>query len=414
MATTELTERAPTAGIPGARWALTVALGVLILLSVSTGLSPARAADEDLAGDRLARATMLALPSTYRVDVTLRIPRIRTRSGLVLEVPRGDALSERGTATAVSPGGWLVSATHLVAPSARTMARIGYQQWQRAQGVTIGDAEARRWVEDSGAVAVGGRVLSLRVTQSEARGERHDPRHWTATVRRTATGADLSLLRIRAPEAPALALVDDLTAGTPVVSLGFGRADAWDDPSRPEGFPAVRHGRIERSGMLADPPRAATVVSMDVQHGDSGGPVVDDLGHLRGIVVLRGEGGGIMEQAGAVRALLAAQGIENDEGAVGSLYRRALARLWALDTADARTDLQRVRDLYPDHPAVEGQLARAADMSGAHYRLSGPARRRGVLLGVGILALLVATALALRLVWLSGGAEHRHPDGLRR
>jgi hypothetical protein len=382
---------------------------VLVLCVVGlVGAPAANAADEDLAGDPMARAAMLALPSIYRVDVTLSIPAVRTSAGEVIEVPHGGVVAERGTATAVAPGGWLVSAAHVVDPNPQTLARIGYQRWQTAQGVAVNDVDARRWVIESGAEAVGARVLAVRVTQADPGTGLRSPARWTGLVERTAGDADLSLVRIRAPGAPALAMEDTVSLGTPVVTIGFGRHDAWDEPGRPAAQPAVRRGELERTGALANPRRAATVVSTDIQGGDSGGPAVDADGRVRGIVVLRGEGGGIIEQVGAVRRLLDAEGQDPEEGRAGAAYRRALESLWALDVTTAERELAVVRRTFPEHTLAQTQALRAAGLADGSYVIEAGARHRSLLVGVAALALLLSLACAARLAWLSA-ADRRRP-----
>lgn len=382
-------------------------LGLLCALSALLGLGAAGAlaADEDLAGDPLARGAAVALPSVYRVDVTLRIPRVRTARGEVIEVPHGDAIAERGTATAVAPDGVLVSAAHLVDPSPTTMARIGYQRWQVGQGVTVSDIDARQWVAESGAAAVGGRVLGIRVTQADPGTGLIAPRRWTGRLLRTAPYADLSLLRIDAPGAPALTLTDVVSLGTPIVTIGFGRDLADEDAARPTGRPALRRGRLEQTGLLADPRRTATVVSTDTQRGDSGGPAVDGDGTVRGIVVLRGEGGGIIEQVGPVRRLLEEAGIEAGEGETGRRWRAALQHLWALDLDTAEGDLAAVRSSFPDHTLARAQTLRAAGLADADYRIAGEGRAQSLLFGIGIVSLILALACAARLSWLSSGSR---------
>ncbi|MEQ9335573.1 MAG: serine protease [Miltoncostaeaceae bacterium] len=378
-------------------------LGLLCALVAPLGLGAAGALGpgEDLAGDPLSRGATVALPSVYRVDVTLRIPRVRTARGQVLDVPHGDAIAERGTATAVAPDGVLVSAAHLVDPSPTAMARIGYQRWQAGQGVTVSDIEAREWVAEASAVSVGGRVLAIRVTQADPGTGLPDPRRWTGRLVRTASYADLSLLRIDAPGAPALELTDVVSLGTPIVTIGYGRGEEAGEADRPSGRPALRRGRLEQTGLLADPRRTATVVSTATQRGDSGGPAVDGDGTVRGIVVLRGEGGGIIEQVGPVRRLLEESGIEAGEGETGRLWRAALRHLWSLDLDTARSDLAAVQSAFPDHTLARAQTLRAAGLAGADYRLAGEGRWRSLAFGIGILSLILALACAARLSWLS-------------
>ena len=53
---------------------------------------------------------------------------------------------EVGTAFAVAPGGWLVSAAHVAAPDARRLAALSYQSRQRARGRQISEKAATDWV----------------------------------------------------------------------------------------------------------------------------------------------------------------------------------------------------------------------------------------------------------------------------
>ena len=376
-------------------------LVVLAALAMAAGAAPAAGADEDLAGDPLARGAMLALPSIYRVEVTLRVPEVRTAAGELIAVPHGGVLTEHGTATAVAPDGWLVAAAHVVDPNPRTLARLGYQAWQRGQGVEVGDADAGAWVDDAGARAVGGRVLEVRVSQADPGTGLPEPRRWAGAVAATAGDADLSLVRIRAPGAPALELDDAVTLGTPVLTIGFGRGSAWDDPGRPPARPALRAGTLRQSGLLSGPRRPATVVDTDVRAGDSGGPAIDSEGRVRGIVVLRGEGGGIMEQVAAVRRLLDDAGLRNAEGAAGRRYRSAMRRLWRLDVAGAERDLAAVRRIFPHHTLAEAQGVRAAGLARAGYAVTGGGRRHEFLVALAIVSLVLAGACAARLAWLA-------------
>lgn len=399
--------RAPARGYPvrvAARTPFTLAL-IVAVAALLVAARPAPAAP-DLAGDPLARATLLALPSVYRVDVTLRIPAIRTSNGQRIGLGHGGTVAERGTATAVAPDGWLVTAAHLVDPDPRTLARIGYQRWQAAQGVAVSDADAHAWAIDAGAKAVGARVLGIRVSQADPGTGFFETRRWTGVVERTAANADLSLIRIGAPGAPALPLEDAVSLGTPVVTIGYGRGSAWDKPNRSEGEPAVRRGRLERTGILSGPRRKATVVSTDIQRGDSGGPAVDAGGNVRGIVVLRGEGGGIIEQAAAVRRLLEEEGLDSRPGPAGTAYRRGMAAMWRLDLPAAQRQFAATLQTFPDHTLAHTEAMRVADLAVARYTLTSE-RRRNLLLAVGILAALAGLACAARLAWLSGAGVDR-------
>ena len=121
--------------------------------------------------------------------------------------------------------------------------------------------------------------------------------------------------------------------------------------------------------------------------------------------MLRGEGGGIIEQVGAVRRLLEAEGQDPGEGPAGAAYRRALESLWALDVTTAERELAVVRRTFPEHTLAQAQALRAAGLADGAYVIEGGARHRSLLVGVAALALLLSLACAARLAWLSAAAR---------
>ena len=91
---------------------------------------------------------LLALPSVYRVKTTIRVNAIRLGDGRVLRCPpRGREIQEVGTAVAVTPDGWLVTAAHVADPEKGTIARLAYQTREAFAGRPHADEQAaREWV----------------------------------------------------------------------------------------------------------------------------------------------------------------------------------------------------------------------------------------------------------------------------
>ena len=107
-------------------------------------------------------------------------------------------------------------------------------------------------------------------------------------------GADVALIHIGAPGAPGA------RAGRGRQPRDAGRrrsasaAGAFGDPARGELEPVVRRGTLGRSGTLSHndarggrPTRDVIVLNVPVEGGDSGAPVVDAHGPVRGMVILR-------------------------------------------------------------------------------------------------------------------------------
>lgn len=367
-----------------------------IALALALAGAAAGAPPDDLSDDPLDRGALLALPSVYRVDVTLRVDALRTGDGRRVDLPpAAREIEERGTAFAVAPGGWLVTAAHVAAPDAGTIARLAYQARLALRGQAHSDAVAGRWVRDNEARPVGARLTELRVVQADA-GEgaagalSYAPRRIVRSDR-----ADLALLRIDAPGAPALALAESSSIGTAVASLGFGREGAFAEPRRGALEPAVRRGELARTGDLepgTPEQREAIEVTVPLQSGDSGGPVIDADGNARGVAIIRTRAGGIAEKATEVRQLLEQAGVEPAPGGSAERFRAAMASYWALDLPAARRGFAGTLAAYPDHTLAALQERRAGELAAAGFTLEGRRRPQGFLLALGALAVVAALA----------------------
>ena len=381
-----------------------LAAATLAVLVAAAGASAAP--PDDLSADALDRGTLLALPSIYRVDVTFRVPALRTKDGRRIAIPPGQRdIRERGTAFAVAPGGWLVTAGHVAAPDDETLARLAHQNRLANRGRPHPDAAAARWVSENGARPAGASVVRLVVSQADAGQGAAGSRTYMPTPVATSGRADLALLHIDAPGAPALALDESASIGTPVATLGFGTGGAFAEPARGELEPAVRRGALARTGLLEeDTPdqRQAILMTVPVQAGDSGGPVIDSGGNARGVAVIRTEEGGIAERATEVRQLLERAGVEPATGRAARLFRGAMAEFWDLDLAGARRGLAATLAAFPDHTLAEREEARARELAAAEFDLVGERRRQGFLLALGALAAVAAVTCGLGLARLRG------------
>lgn len=375
--------------------------------------SPAAAAlPSDLSADPLDRGALLALPSVFRVDVTIRLDGLRLSDGTRRALrPEAREMAETGTAVAVAPGGWLVTAGHVAAPDDATIARLAYQSDRAARGLDHGDeAAAAAWVSDTGAVPIRPRTTVV-VSQARA-GEENAPRPVPVLAVAGSDESDLALIRIAAGAAPALSLDDSASSGTPVVAIGFGTGSALDtpepEPARALGEPAVRRGAISRIGTLEDetPPRRALAISVPVVQGDSGGPVVDRDGAVRGIVTRTSPHGGIAELSTEVRLLLTDHGVTPGTGASADRFRAAMGAFWALDFPAAEQGFIATEGAFGRHALARSERARAVALEQGDFALAGHARHDG-LLALGILAATAALACGAGLVIpaLGGGGR---------
>ncbi|MFN8110997.1 MAG: hypothetical protein U0Y82_14320 [Thermoleophilia bacterium] len=100
-------------------------LTVLACAAIGACAGPAGAAPLLFTTDPVLRGGVLALPAVYRVQATFVIPALRLGNGQILRVPTSVRTQERaGTAFAVSSDGMLVTAAHVAAPDAATLASM--------------------------------------------------------------------------------------------------------------------------------------------------------------------------------------------------------------------------------------------------------------------------------------------------
>lgn len=389
---------------------------IAVLLAALALAPPALAsAPDDLSRDPLDRAALLALPSIYRVEVTMHADALRTRDGRRLAMPGASrAFQEVGTAFAAAPGGWLICAAHVADPDAARIAAFAYQSRERALGRQVTDSAARDWVRSNGARAVRGRVVERLISQADAGGGHLRSRTFMAVEVRRSDSADLAALRIDAAGAPALRLDEAATIGTPVVTIGFGRGSSLDAPRGGDLEPEVRRGRIGRTGTLENddgPEREATIITVPVEPGDSGGPVVDAAGRVRGVVIQRSEAGGVAERATEVRQLLKSVGATPGEGMAATHFRRAMQAFWRFDFAGAQRGFTGTLAAFGGHTLAGVERTRAQELAAGDYRLEGVRRAQGSLLGVGVVAavgaLICAIALARLLLGRRGAGRVR-------
>ena len=122
------------------------------------------------------------------------------------------------------------------------------------------------------------------------------------------------------------------------------------------------------------PERRALALSVPVQPGDSGGPVIDATAQIRGIVTQRTPAGAIAERATEVRLLLESAGVTPGEGESAPLFRDAMEAFWRLDFAAARRGLRRdARRLRRSHAGARRGGPRGGARRGHVHAERGPA-----------------------------------------
>lgn len=351
---------------------------------------------------QLERAALVAMPAVWRVEVTAQLAGLKTKDGTVITLPpRARTVSREGTAFAVTPDGYLVTATHVVQPTADDLAEAAYFQYLAYAGKPHSARIAANWVKENEATPVGMKPV-VRVVRPVAAGTAAKVDRGVApAVIETDEMRDIALLRVpNLVNAPSLRLDSAIDSGTPIATLGFGDEDPFAEPQRGALVPAVRLGVTDRTGKTdTDPPRTLTIITNEVQKGDSGGPAVDENGRVRGVVLIkRAAGGGAMAPTDEIHWVLDRAGVRPWEGRTQVAWREALDRAERFDLAGARTDLRRTLASYPAHGLAGYEIARVAELGSARLALAGEPWYRSGLVAAGLTALVIAGVLGV-LLW---------------
>lgn len=366
------------------------------LADIPTGVPDA------LSPEPLERAALIALPAIWQVQTTARMTGLRTKRGTVITLPpRARTVTREGTAFAVTPDGYLVTATHVVQPRADDLAESAYLQYLAISGRAHDSRIAAKWVKDNAAVPVGLTPLETIVRPVAAGAAAKVNRAAAPEIVETDNLRDIAVLRVpNLQDAPALGLDRGVASGTPIATLGFGSEDPFAGEQRGALIPAVRTGVITRTGPREDEPlRILSFITNEVERGDSGGPAIDANGRVRGVVLIkRRAGGGAMAPTDELLRVLDRANVRGWEGRTQGLYREALARASRFDLAGARTDLRRTLASYPAHGLAAYEIARMDDLEQARLALAGEPWYRGGLWAAAISALVVAGVLAA-LLW---------------
>ena len=176
---------------------------LLAALLVTLAIAPVAVADipsgvpDPLAADPLNRAALIAMPAVWRVEVTTSMTGLRTKDGTVIELPpRARSVSREGTAFAVTPEGYLVTALHVIQPTADDLAQAAYFQYLAYAGKSHSTQIAAQWVKDNEATPVGLAPVQRVVRASAAGAAARTTRGAAPQIIETDELRDIAVLRV--------------------------------------------------------------------------------------------------------------------------------------------------------------------------------------------------------------------------
>jgi hypothetical protein len=260
-------------------------------------------------------------------------------------------------------------------------------------------AEVRSWVQAHRVRPTGARLVALVARQADA--GYGGGRGYPALISRLDRGSDLALVRLPgAPGAPVLPLATSASAGTQVVTIGFGTGVRFTAAAHEAPAPAVQKGVLGNSFRSTGPivtGQVVTRVDTIARDGDSGGPAVDEDGRARGVVLGRKDGRAFIMRSAEVVKLLTEADVGADLGPVDRDYRRGLEQLWALDFPAARASFAAALAAFPHHTLAGALRRRATELASADFEIAGRRRPQGFLLALGIVSAIAALACAFAL-----------------
>lgn len=174
------------------------------------------------------------------------------------------------------------------------------------------------------------------------------------------------------------------------------------------GFTVVTGSVGPPERLRAPVDRIVTMLRLGINPGQSGGPVFDARGRVRGMVLGRLEpsGRGFMEPAPVLAAVLRRAGVENTEGPSGEAFRRGVVALEDLQPEAAAAHFRSAKGAYTAHAGADSGLEAAGELAAAEFRLDASAVDRGLLSAAGV----IFAAMAL---WCAGALVRRRPRRIR-
>jgi serine protease Do len=201
-------------------------------------------------------------------------------------------------------------------------------------------------------------------TQSDADALRFDIKE-IGTVE-PGTGKDIAVIKIQLTNTPVLGIGDsgDVRLGDDVIAIGYpasgDRQDEFDDGSIVEA--GIFEGNISKINATLKDNTRVLELDISVGYGSSGSPVLNKEGKVVGMLtfdevqafnqVFQGNATPLANRTNSLLEYVRQAGVTNEPGEIDILYRDGLDFLWGKNLEGARTKLESVQDLFPQHSEV--------------------------------------------------------------
>ena len=407
----------------------TAALMLTILMfgiAATATPSPAAAAPATVATSQVSAAAApgtVLISSDFKVTARLTYQDSAKISGVATLTRHYTFGPWTGTGFVVTPTGAIVTASHVVDPDRATLRHLAVNAMFREMGYRFPHPEDAYTITDN-------RYLNTLLQQCY-----HGTAcHFTITPEITAYPAvgisnqivfptampaqilkhtgfnatDVAVLKVNGQNMPTVPLAKsalDLQQGAQLDVLGFpgsvlgASSNGVTTPTlAPVTVSSIRPGAGASQQIQ---------VQGDIEHGESGGPVLNSSGEVVGLVSygFDGTGDNFLRSVDDIHTALAAAGITAASGPVDTAYAKAMNLDWNHHYTAAVPALRSVLDLDAGNPLAQQYLAKAAALAGSRSDIRvrdatttssrGHQATAAVMIGAGVVILLAAAGLVL-------------------
>lgn len=184
------------------------------------------------------------------------------------------------------------------------------------------------------------------------------------------TGNDIAVIKIQLSNTPVLKIADsnNVSLGDTVTVIGY--PNSGDKQTEFDNnsilVAGVFEGGVTKTDAVLKDNTRVLELDVSVGYGSSGSPVLDAEGNVVGMVTFNADQAAEQANQGNATPLalrtselsnyVRRSGADNEQGTLDTLYRDGLAFLWSENYESARSKLESVQDLFPQHSEVEPLL----------------------------------------------------------
>lgn len=186
-------------------------------------------------------------------------------------------------------------------------------------------------------------------------------------------GKDVAVLKVESKNLPSLSLSDSdkVELQSTIWVCGYPSAADSELLSNDSTYKStINDGKISVKDKKSSQGAPILQINAAATTGNSGGPVVNEDGHIIGLLTFRSEqnenatqGFNFVVPSNTVKEFIAQAGITNDESETTKLYKESLQLYWAGYYNEALLKFEAVKRLFPNHSEVNQYISNCQEKS---------------------------------------------------